>query len=190
MAKIKHPDWVTTHKKPGTELKVINNRYYLYGVKSQYDKVLKRSKKISLGILGSITQEHGFVVSEKKELKEKSNKSLSVKEAFCLEYGLAKWLLDTLNEDKILDKLKKHFPQLWQFIVCMVYCRVGYQSPLKNIPFHVEQSELSHLLDYDEKLYDQKTSNFLFDLGSKQASIHAFMQTDSHQKRTVPQKLV
>ena len=66
MSKILHPDWVTIHKKPGTELKVINNRYYLHGVKSQYDKTLKRSKKISLGFSGSITQEHGFVISEKK----------------------------------------------------------------------------------------------------------------------------
>lgn len=90
MPKIEHHDWVTVHKKPGTELKLIYNRYYLYGVKSQYDKVLKRSKKISLRILGSITQEHGFVVSKQKEVKEKSSKNLSVKEAFCLEYGLAK----------------------------------------------------------------------------------------------------
>lgn len=78
-------------------------------------------------------------------MKEKSSKNLSVKEAFCLEYGLAKWLLDTPNEEKILDKLQKHFPTLWQFIVCMVYCRVGYQSPLKNIPFHLAQSELLHI---------------------------------------------
>lgn len=173
MAKIVHPDWALTHKKPGTELKIINNRYYLYAVKSQYDKTLKRSKKISLGILGSITQEQGFVISEKKELKEKITKKLLVNDAFCLEYGLSKWLTDTLKESLMLDKLQKHFPELWQFIVCMVYCRIGYQSPLKTIPFYVEQSELAHILPYKEVLYDQKVSDLLFDLGSKQASIHA-----------------
>ena len=33
-AKQKHPDWALAHKKPGTELKCINGRYYLYVVKS------------------------------------------------------------------------------------------------------------------------------------------------------------
>lgn len=41
-AKQKHPDWTLVHKKPGTELKGINGRYYLYGVKSVYDKKLMR----------------------------------------------------------------------------------------------------------------------------------------------------
>ena len=29
-----HPDWVLKHKKSGTEIKKINNKYYVYGVKS------------------------------------------------------------------------------------------------------------------------------------------------------------
>ncbi len=60
-----HPDWVLIHKKTNTEIKKINNKFYLYGVKSVYDKTIKRSKKISLGILGSITQEKGFVPLKK-----------------------------------------------------------------------------------------------------------------------------
>jgi len=40
------------HKRPGTELKLINGRYYLYSVKSVYDKTLKNSRKVSLGIFG------------------------------------------------------------------------------------------------------------------------------------------
>ena len=73
-AKQKHPDWALKHKRPGTELKLINGRYYLYGVKSVYDKTIGRSRKVSLGILGSITQETGSVTSEKKELKKNSVK--------------------------------------------------------------------------------------------------------------------
>ncbi len=64
-AKQKHPDWAMAHKKPGTELKCINGRYYFYGVKSVYDKKFKRSRKISLGILGSITKEKDFILSER-----------------------------------------------------------------------------------------------------------------------------
>lgn len=180
-----HPKWALEHKKPGTELKLINGRYYLYAVKSQYDKVTKRSKKISLGILGSINEKDGFVASEKKLLKEKSSKSYFNKEIFSLEYGFSKWMLDTITNEGILNRLKLHFPSLWQFIVFMSYCRIAHQSPLKNIGFHLEQSDLLSLLDWNEKIYDQKISDLLFELGSMQDSIHEYMQPKDDQKRTV-----
>ena len=101
--KSSHPQWALKHKKPGTELKLINGRYYLYAVKSEYCPSLKRSKKVSLGILGSITQEKGFIPSEKNELKSKSDKTYHNKQAFALEYGLSKWLLDTLQGGVMLD---------------------------------------------------------------------------------------
>ncbi len=122
--KQKHPDWALAHKKPGTELKCINGRYYLYGVKSVYDKKLKRPRKISLGILGSITKEKGFIPSEKQQLKIKSSKTYYNKQVYSLEYGFSKWLIDTLEKEGILEDLKRLFPDLWQFIVSMIYCRL------------------------------------------------------------------
>ncbi len=183
--KIEHPDWALQHKKSGTELKLINGRYYLYGVKSVYDKSIKRSRKVSLGILGSITQENGFTPSEKMELKKKSEKSYSKKEVFTYEYGFSKWLFDTLVNDGILEDLKRHFPQLWQFIVLMTFCRIGYKSALKNIPFYLEQSDLQNLLKWDGKMHDQKISDSLFELGSMQKSIHDFMKPKDKKRKTV-----
>ena len=181
----KHPSWALQHKKPGTELKLINGRYYLYGVKSVYDKSLKRSKKISLGILGGITEENGFVPSEKQELKAKSKKTYINKEIFTYEYGFSKWLLDILEQDDTLSDLKKYFPDLWQFILVMVYCRIGYKSPLKNIQFYVEQSDIQNLLGWNEKINEKKIGDFLFELGSKQNSIHEFMQPKNRNRKTV-----
>lgn len=183
--KTSHPDWALKHKKPGTELKMINGKYYLYAVKSQYDKTLKRSKKISLGILGSIYKDKGFIPSEKNELKIKSEKTYHNKEIFSFEYGLCKWLLDTFTNDGILEDLQKYFPKLWQFIVFMVYCRIAYQSPLKNISFYVEQSDILNLLKWDKKIYDQKISDLLFELGTQETCIHKFMQPKDKVSRTV-----
>lgn len=180
-----HPDWVLIHKKPNTEIKLINGRYYLYGVKSKYDKTTKRSKKISLGILGSITKEVGFVASNKRELQEKSQKTYLNKEILAFEYGFSKWLLDTLSQEQLLAELQIHFPQLWQFIVVMVYCRVGYQSTLKNVPFHLEQSDLQNILPWGAKISDQKISDLLFDLGASTKAIHEFLTPKKHQSRTV-----
>lgn len=172
----KHPDWALKHKRPGAELKCINGRYYLYEVKSVYDKTLKRAKKISLGILGSITEEKGFVPSEKRTLKMKSEKSTHDKPALIYEYGYSKWLMSVLENEGILADLKKYFPKEWQFIMMMVYCRSAYKSPLKNIPFYWEQSAMAQLLDWKEKLTDQKISDGLFALGAQQKSIHKFLR--------------
>ena len=183
--KTNHPDWSLKHRRPGTELKLINGRYYLYGVKSVYDKTIKKSRKISLGILGSITEENGFTASEKNELKKKSRSTYLNKQVMVYEYGFVKWPIDEFNANGVMDSLKKHFPGHWQFIVFMVYCRIAFKSPLKNIPFDLGQSAILDLLDWKERIYDQKISDMLFELGGMQQSIHDFMQPKDNKRRTV-----
>lgn len=183
--KTNYPDWALKYRKPGTELKLINGRYYLYGVKSVYDKTIRRSRKVSLGILGSITEENGFTPSEKNELKKKSSHTYIDKQIMVFEYGFAKWLMDELQGNGIMDALKKYFPAHWKFIVFMVYCRIAYKSPLKNIPFDLEQSSILDLLEWKDKIYDQKISDMLFELGSMEQSIHEFMKPKDNRRRTV-----
>lgn len=179
--KITHPQWALQHKRPGVELKLINGRYYLYGVKSIYDKELKKAKKISLGILGSITETGGFVPSHKqKRLKTSVSEPVSVR-----EYGFSKWLVDTLETEGILENLQKEFPHHWQFIVIMVYCRTAYQSPLKNVPFYIEQANITELLNWNEKLNDQKISDALYSLGSQQGAIQRYLKSKDDNNRTI-----
>jgi transposase len=187
MTKHTHPQWATEHRKPGTELKLIGGKYYLYGVTSSYDKNTKTTKKISLGIIGSITEANGLVPSPKQELKIKlkNKKTTFDKELFVFEYGFSKWLFNTLTQDGILADLKLHFPNHWQFIIVMMYSRIAYQSPLKNICFYYEQSDLGDLTGWNEKLSQQKISDSLFTLGAMQQSIHQFMQPKDALKKTV-----
>ena len=180
-----HPDWALQHKRPGTELKLINGRYYLYGVKSVYDKTTKRSRKVSLGILGSISREKGFIPSEKAELKKKSGNTYLDKQVMVFEYGFAKWLLNELGGNGLLDSLKKHFPGHWEFIVFMAYCRLAFKSPLKNIPTDLERSSMLDLLGWKGKVYDQKVSDMLFEVGRMRQSIHEFMRPMDNRRRTV-----
>lgn len=184
-AKIQHPDWALMYKKHGTELKLINGRYYLYAVKSVYDKTIKRSRKVSLGILGSITQENGFTASEKQELKKKSRKSHFEEQIMVFEYGFARWLIDELQRIGTLDELKKHFPSHWKFIVFMVYCRVAGKTPLKNVPFVLEQSSMLEMLEWKEAVYDQKISDLLFEVGQMERSIHEFLRPKDKTLRTI-----
>ena len=69
MAK-KHPQWALKYKRKGTELRFINGHYYLYEITSKWDPEKKRSKKITLGLLGKITKEDGFIESEKRKIKK------------------------------------------------------------------------------------------------------------------------
>ena len=50
----KHPQWATRHKRKGTELRLINGRYYLYEVSSKWNPEKKRAQKITGKLLGRI----------------------------------------------------------------------------------------------------------------------------------------
>ncbi|HEY9206201.1 MAG TPA: IS1634 family transposase, partial [Candidatus Methanoperedens sp.] len=47
-----HPDWVLKHKTKGTEIRKLGKYYYLYKIRSEYDKEKKRAKKITEKFLG------------------------------------------------------------------------------------------------------------------------------------------
>ncbi len=60
------PQFIQSFKRPaGTEIKLINGRYYLYERKSVYDPLTKRKKKKSGAFLGTITEE-GFIPRNQK----------------------------------------------------------------------------------------------------------------------------
>lgn len=134
----KHPEWALKYKEKGTELRFINKTYYLYKITSKWNPEKKRSQKITLGLLGKITQEKGFIESEKHKLKKAQDISndISVK-----EYGLSSFIENNLSE--YTDMLKKHFPEHWKFIIASAYARFAFQSPLKNYQYHFSKSFLS-----------------------------------------------
>jgi hypothetical protein len=64
------PEWISQYKEPRTEIKKINGRYYKYEVKYVYEKEKKRTVKKTVRLLGKITQEEGFLPSEKDALRK------------------------------------------------------------------------------------------------------------------------
>jgi len=137
----KHPEWALKHKRKGTELRFINGTYYLYEITSKWNPEKKRSQKITLGLLGKITKDNGFIESQKHKLKKGKaiSDDISVK-----EYGLSSFIENSLSE--YVELLKKHFPEHWKFIIASAYARLAYQSPLKNYQYHFSKSFLSEKL--------------------------------------------
>lgn len=134
-----HPDWAVKHRRPGTELRCINGRYCLYECHCIYDKEKKRNRKVTGKYLGSITEEGGFKPS-KKRLLEKEMEQLRNGEKQPMaepkigqvkEYGLS-WLISN-KMGLITERLKKDFPKDYSRVMALAYCRLRYQSPMRDV---------------------------------------------------------
>jgi predicted transposase YbfD/YdcC len=56
-----HPEWVLKHKIPGTEIRCIKGKYYLYGYTTVWSKEKKRAQKKTTKQIGVITEEFGLI---------------------------------------------------------------------------------------------------------------------------------
>jgi len=166
-----HPAWALACKRKGTELRRINGKYYLYEVSSKWNAEKKRSIKISGKILGKITEEEGFVESDKARLRKQQMK---IERIETKEYGVTA-LINSLFCDTV-EPVKKYFPDRWRQIVCLAYGRLVYQSPLKNMFFHYSHSYLSELYP-DLRLSPAQTGQFLNELGGDRSLIVEYFRS-------------
>jgi len=122
-----HPEWALACKRKGTELRNLNGYYYLYEVSSRWDPDKKRSKKITGKLLGKITENDGFLESDKNRLRKQLTRfeGIQVKES-----GIAAAIRSLFGSS--VSALKKIFPDSWQLLVALAYGRLVYQAPLKN----------------------------------------------------------
>ena len=169
--KVLHPDWALACKRKGTELRLLKGKYYLYQVTSKWNPEKKRSIKITEKFLGRITQEEGFIESEKARLRRQQIQIDSVQ---VKEYGIAS-AIEHLFTDTV-SALEKFFPECWQRLVALAYCRLVYQSPLKNMSFHFSHSYLSQQypgVDWSSR----SLSHFLREVGQARNTIVEFCRS-------------
>ena len=173
-----HPAWATKFRQAGTELRLINGRYYLYSYKTVYDPLHKRPRKITGKILGRITEREGFIESDKSKLKQQANTVFHPSVGPTREYGFSQYILD--HFEGFYNELEKVFPEVWQSITLLAYCRLLYQSPIKNMPYH---SENSWLYEHWQPgtLPDKKVSLLLSDLGRQREQAVRYMKTFIHE---------
>lgn len=169
-----HPDWAIKHRMPGTELRRIKNRYYLYEYTTVYNLDNKKPKKISGKLLGSITETGGFKQSSKRKLEASVFSGTNVISPISVkEFGNI-WLIK--NKFSAFTKvLQDVFPDIWQQLLAIAYCRFVYQCPLKSIPFRLESSYF-----YDQwaikKFNDKDASKILNQLGQNSEKMYEYMR--------------
>src|SRR3972149_2452474 len=162
----KHPKWALKHKKPGTELRLMNGRYYLYEVSSKWNKAKKRSQKISGKILGRITEDKGFTASGGKT-------QFPLKELSFKISGIGSFAESVIKD--VLPALKKHFGDEAESLYCASLMRLVHQSPLKNMELHFSHDFLSESFP-KVSLSDKKMTSLLKGIGEDREKINAFFK--------------
>lgn len=150
---LKHerPEWVKNFKcEKNTEIKYINGRWYLYERSTRYDPVLKRSRKVSGKMLGSIT-ENGFVPKKergekkqapavenveekkidvpdsrpKKESVQKPSSEEPTRKDFREDMAIAgvSLLLEVDNKE-LASLLERYFPSIWRKLYVLAVLRL------------------------------------------------------------------
>jgi len=165
-----HPDWATKLRAKGTELRCINSKYYLYEVSSKWNPDKKRSQKITGKLLGRITEKEGFIPSDKNNLRTKYVKPSDI----CVkEYGVSAFINNHFQD--YIQLLRKHFQQHAEIILLLAYCRLIFQSPLKNAEFHYLNSYLSELFP-ELNLSASRLSGLMREIGTKRTNIVEFFK--------------
>ena len=179
-----HPQWALNQKRPGTELRCIRGKYYLYECSSFYDKEKKKTRKKTGAYLGIVTEDRGLVPPRRRQVEIENEKV--EKEAMAAqiavpepklgevkEYGLSTFVSTHCTE--LRANLKSALPTAWNRVLAMAYCRIRNQSPLKYIQEDFSDSYLSQSLGV-EGLSPRSLTDFLKSLGKNRAGILNFMR--------------
>jgi hypothetical protein len=165
-----YPDWVNKHRKPGTEIRKFGNKFYIYEVSSYYDRAKKKGRKKTGKFLGTITEAEGFMSSQKMKVPlsyNGVNAKITTK-----EYGLSAFIQTYCND--IIEPLKLHFPEQWQWMLVALYCRILHTSPIKNMDYYFKKSFLSEQLTVTVSA--KAISQLIKDLGSDRKPMTDYMK--------------
>jgi len=131
------PAWVQKFKEPKTEIRYIKGTYYKYSVEYRYNANKKRTDKITLELLGKITEVDGFVPSPKKLIKDSGN---NIPVVDIKTFGVYNLFTSLLADD--CASLLTLFPEaISQTLLTVAMMRFAYQHPLKRMPYE-------HIHDY------------------------------------------
>ena len=133
------PKWIVKFKEPKTEIKMINGKFYKYRVEYKYNPEKKRTDKISKELLGRITEDRGFIESEKLKLVNKVREIPSVS---ILTYGVYNLFSQLMREE--INSLPGYFrKEETEIMLIASMMRFVYQSPIKRMSYYFEHDTVS-----------------------------------------------
>jgi transposase len=158
------PDSIKCHKPRGTEIRNKNGHYYVYKVEGYYDKDAHKSKSRSLGCIGQIYENIGFVPSKRKTETELITK----------EYGATRIAMAAGSQ--LLDTLRNCFPTEFLRIFTIAILKLLGNLSMGDIDTAYAKSAISILLP-KVHLSKNTVSDFLSWLSLQRDGMLTFMKS-------------
>lgn len=165
------PEWILPFKEPRTEIRLINGTFYKYQVEYKYNPQKKRSDKKTICLLGKITEENGFIASDKDTIRQKAS---TIPNVDIKTFGVYN-LFSTLISEEIAS-FKAFFGEtVGQTILSFAMMRWAYQSPIKRAPNY-------HIHDFCSEVWlknsvsDKHISNALKHVGENREKLIEWMK--------------
>ena len=165
------PNWAVKYKEPKTEIKYVNGCFYKYEVKYQYNAIKKRTDKITVKLLGKISEVEGFVPSDKDLIRQKSEKLPNVDIKI---FGVYK-LFSTLLNDEIKSLSENFKTEIIEKVIVFSMMRWAYQTPIKRLPNYHSHDFCSEIWSVDS-ISDKQISSSLKFCGENREAIVAWMK--------------
>jgi len=165
------PEWINQHKEPRTEIKKISGRYYKYEVKYVYEKEKKRTVKKTVRLLGRITEEQGFLPSEKDELRKRYEQMPVVD---IKTFGLY-FMYSTLLEQEIVTLKNTFDDDVAGALLSFSMMRWGYGTPIKRAGNYHSHDFISEAL-FTNVLSDKCVTRILKTVGENREKVVEWMQ--------------
>ncbi len=179
------PEWVLPYKEPRTEIRLINGVFYKYQVEYIYNPIKKRTDKKTIKLLGKITEELGFVASDKDTIRQKAS---IIPKVDIKTFGVYN-LFASLIADEIISFKACFGDTIAETVLSFAMMRWAYQSPIKRAPsYHVHDfcSEIWSKNNISDKLI----SSSLKHVGENREKLVDWMKTllnapDNHSNKFV-----
>jgi hypothetical protein len=164
------PKWVQKFKEPKTEIKYIKGGYYKYKVTYKYNPQKKRTDKITGVLLGKLTEDDGFIPSDKNNLRtERKAGRIDIK-----NFGVYRLFSTLIKED--FDGLKAFFSEdVCELLFSFAMFRWAYNAPIKRAPYYYDHDYCSQ--EFKRRIVNDKVfSNMLKLVGERRTDVVEWMR--------------
>lgn len=165
------PEWITPYKEPRTEIRCIKGIFYKYEVRYEYNKDKKRTDKITVRLMGKITEKDGFIPSDKDVIRQKAAQLPKVD---IKNFGVYNLYSNLLSEE--IGMLKSLFKEdIAEKLLSFSMMRWAHQSPIKRAVNYHAHDYCSEVWS-KESFSDKQISDSLKFVGQNRESLVEWMK--------------
>lgn len=164
------PLWVQKFKEPKTEIKFIKGGYYKYQISYKYNPKKKRTDKITGVLLGKITEDKGFIPSDKNQLRS----AVQSRHVDIRQFGLSH-LFAALIEEETKSLWKFFSKEVCELLYSFALYRWGFNTPIKRAPYYYNH-DYGSLAFTKEKVNDKDFSLALKTVGEQRTNVVKWMR--------------